>query len=362
MPCANSCGDSEIKYRGNRDNGSQVLFPFPFEYMAQSDVKVDIYNESTRRWVDANDGSWLGEYAWSFANATTIEFEKAPPAPLDEDTDFNIKIYRCTDIDPLIAQFNPGSAIRARDLNDNFEQLKLAIEEGRCQVPDWLYNWLDENYWNKFEDLITEEQQTNGSVVTQDLVDDEHIFSAAASAARHDAYVQDAKPAVLTYEQLGKIWNDTDALVDYYWDATEETWVSLTKTGPPGPVGNYGPPGHVIVSDFPPLQYPAVGDNEPRPLVSGDLWFNSNFVMLYVYYVDNTGPQWVSVAKTGPQGPAGPAGPEGSLQDAPDDGTLYGRQNEQWVEAQEVFISEAPLQMSNTNELQFVWSSMSPLP
>ena len=74
MPCANSCGDSEIKYKGN---GSQVQYTFPFEYMAQSDVKVDIYNESTRRWVDADDSSWLGEYAWSFANATTIEFENA---------------------------------------------------------------------------------------------------------------------------------------------------------------------------------------------------------------------------------------------------------------------------------------------
>jgi len=84
--------------------------------------------------------------------------------------------------------------------------------------------------------------------------------------------------------------------------------------------------------------------------------------MLYVYYVDNTGPQWVSVAKTGPQGPPGPDGPSGGLQDAPDDGTLYGRQNEQWVEAQEVFTADSPLQMSNTNELQFVWSSMSSLP
>jgi len=87
--------------------------------------------------------------------------------------------------------------------------------------------------------------------------------------------------------------------------------------------------------------------------------------MLYVYYVDNTGPQWVSVAKTGPQGPEGPPGTPGAaggIPEAPDDGTLYGRQNEQWVEAQEVFTADSPLQMSNANELQFVWSSMNPLP
>jgi hypothetical protein len=359
MSCTD-CASNEIKYKGD---GSQVLFTFPFTYIDQDDVYVELFNYSTRRWVDANDPSWLGAGQWSFANATTIEFTTAPDAPVDETIEeFNIKISRCTDIDPLSATFYPGSAIRAQDLNNNFEQLQFAIQESRCKVPDWLFDYLEENYWNKFEDLITEEQQTNGSVVSQDLVNDEHVFSAAASAARHDAYVQDTKPADLTYEQLGKIWNDTDAIVDYYWDSVEETWVSFTKSAPPGPQGDFGPPGRVIVSDFPPTQYPATGDNEARPLESGDLWFNSNLVMLYVYYVDNTGPQWVSVAKTGPQGPAGPSGPEGGIQEAPNDGTLYGRQNEQWVEAQEVFTADSPLQMSNTNELQFVWSSMNSLP
>ena len=177
MPCANSCGNSEIKYKGN---GTQVLYTFPFEYMAQSDVGVDIYNESTRLWVNADDPSWNGEYNWSFANATTIEFEKAPPAPLLDTTDYNIKIYRCTDIDPLIAQFNPGSAIRARDLNDNFEQLQLAIIEGRCQVPDWLYDYLENEYWDKIDDVITYDEQINDPSAK---VDDEHIFTASAIPA-----------------------------------------------------------------------------------------------------------------------------------------------------------------------------------
>ena len=354
MPCANSCGDSEILYKGN---GSQVQFTFPFEYMAQSDVKVDIYNESTRRWVLATDSSWLGEYEWSFANATTIEFTKAPPAPIE--ADFNIKIYRCTDIDPLIAQFNPGSAIRARDLNDNFEQLKLAIEEGRCQVPDWLYDYLENEYWDKIDDVITYDEQINDPSAK---VDDEHIFTASAIAARHDAYVQDAKPADLPVEQEGKIWNDTDDLQDYFWDPTANAWVSFTKSGPSGPQGDYGPPGKVIVADNPPMMYPAVGDNEARELESGDLWWDSNRVLLYVYYTDTNSSQWVAVSKTGPQGPPGEQGPEGGLSDAPDDGTLYGRQNEQWVEAQEPLTFTAPLQKDNSNDVAFVWSSMNSLP
>ena len=38
------------------------------------------------------------------------------------------------------------------------------------------------------------------------------------------------------------------------------------------------------------------------------MWWDSNHTILFVYYVDNTGPQWVSVSKAGPVGPAGPPG------------------------------------------------------
>ena len=48
-----------------------------------------------------------------------------------------------------------------------------------------------------------------------------------------------------------------------------------------------------------------------RALESGDLWFNSSVALLYVYYIDNTGPQWVSISITGPQGPPGPPGEDG---------------------------------------------------
>ena len=226
MSCTNTCESNEIKYKGN---GSQVLFTFPFTYIDETDVKVSLWDETNRRWVNTTD--------WTFANATTVQFNTAPPAPDSEDiTQFNIRIGRCTAIDPLAATFYPGSAIRAQDLNDNFEQLQLAIQEGRCQVPSWLYGYLDDYYWNKQEDTTymddvwedeadDEHVPTTGAVqayvkeelqIDYDLrsitrpeqitdggageINDTHYFTTAASAQRHDTYHQDPKPAVIPYD------------------------------------------------------------------------------------------------------------------------------------------------------------------
>ena len=69
---------------------------------------------------DYEDRRWVGTTEWTFANATTIEFNEAPPAPVDvEISAENIKIFRCTDISLLPAEFFPGSTIRAQDLNNN---------------------------------------------------------------------------------------------------------------------------------------------------------------------------------------------------------------------------------------------------
>mgnify|MGYP002793593968 FL=1 len=313
MPCANSCGDSEIKYKGN---GSQVQYTFPFEYMAQSDVKVDIYNESTRRWVDADDSSWLGEYAWSFANATTIEFENAPPAPLDEDTDFNIKIYRCTDIDPLIAQFNPGSAIRARDLNDNFEQLKLAIEEGRCQIPEWLFDYLDKYYWNKAEET------TYIDDVWVDESDDEHVPT--TGAVQQELVERWDKRTETTY--IPDNWEDeadddhvpTTGAVDKHIDEEIQLNYDVRSVTRPEQISNGGLGKIEDVFYFTTAasaQRHDVYHQDPKPTdlpyeQPGKMWFDTATLDDYTW--DANAGAWVDMQNSGPPGPAGPPGPPGS--------------------------------------------------
>ena len=119
-----STTESQIKYAGD---GVQVLFTFPFTYLQSTDIYVSLYNETERRWDDTTE--------WTFANATTIQFTTAPPTATGAVTD-NIRIQRRTSIDPLVAQFNPGSAIRASDLNNDFEQLQLAIIDNSTMVTN----------------------------------------------------------------------------------------------------------------------------------------------------------------------------------------------------------------------------------
>jgi hypothetical protein len=173
MSCTD-CASNEILYVANGVLGQP--YTFPFVYLTEDDVYVALYNFTTKRWdnVPQSDPT----YPWKFQNATTIQFTTtAPPPPPSTDPLYpNIKIARCTDIDPLSATFYPGSAIRAQDLNNNFEQLQMAIQEGRCKVPDWLFDYLDKYYWNKLDETLK-----SGDAW---ISDDAHIATTAAGDAR----------------------------------------------------------------------------------------------------------------------------------------------------------------------------------
>ena len=89
---------TENKYTGD---GTTVLFSFSFPYLKETDIKVSIDT------VDTTE--------YSLANATTVEMNTAPTSGAI------VRIYRETDDSSLIATFYSGSAIRANDLNADFE-------------------------------------------------------------------------------------------------------------------------------------------------------------------------------------------------------------------------------------------------
>jgi hypothetical protein len=98
----------ENNYTGD---GSTVLFSFTFEYIEATDIEVSV------------DSVTVATTAYSLANATTVEFVTAPAVGAA------IRIYRNTTVTTPKAEFFPGSAIRAQDLNDNFEQILFVTQE-----------------------------------------------------------------------------------------------------------------------------------------------------------------------------------------------------------------------------------------
>jgi len=90
-------------------DGTTKNFTFPFEYIKEADIKVSLNGSDTTE--------------FTFANATTIQFNVAPADGAA------IRIYRVTDIDNAVATFFSGSSIRAQDLNNNADQLLYATQE-----------------------------------------------------------------------------------------------------------------------------------------------------------------------------------------------------------------------------------------
>ena len=96
----------ENKYVGD---GSTILYSFTFPYIDTADIKVSLDE------VDTTE--------YTLANATTVEFNTAPVDGVA------IRIYRKTSVEDPKAIFFPGSAIRAQDLNNNFEQSLFVVQE-----------------------------------------------------------------------------------------------------------------------------------------------------------------------------------------------------------------------------------------
>lgn len=92
-------------------DGSTVTFSFTFPYLEETDVKASLNGVVTT--------------AYSFANATTLQFTTAPA------NGAAVRIYRETDDTNLQVTFYAGSAIRAEDLNDNATQSLYLAQEAK---------------------------------------------------------------------------------------------------------------------------------------------------------------------------------------------------------------------------------------
>ena len=246
-----SCADVQTIQAGN---GTKTQFSFDFPYLFKTEIKVYFWNDTTKEWDEklTTDAT----YPWQVtdANPTIVEFTStAPPSPTAPDNVDNVRIRRVTNIDDIRALFNPGSAIRSDDLNKNFEQLRYAIQESGCQeVPESIYDFVDDYYWNNYQDTVKSSDTWDSSdtkIATTAALDarfqdevaetirsdetwvenDDTIPTTLAAAEQFDTLVQVATPTGSDYP-VGKTWlqNDSNQTLSV-WNGTG--WNTVSQGG-----------------------------------------------------------------------------------------------------------------------------------
>lgn len=122
---------------------STNTFAFPFPYLKTEDVRVELREFDTTPGAEEPliSTSASTNFTIPEANPTTIEFTSLGASTIYQNADGTVKvtsdngyqvqvrIYRNTTADATPATFFAGSAVRAKDLNDNFEKILYIMQE-----------------------------------------------------------------------------------------------------------------------------------------------------------------------------------------------------------------------------------------
>ena len=232
-------------------DGSTTNYAFTIEYIKKADIKVSLDDVATTE--------------FTFANDTTIQFNSAPA------DDASIRIFRDTDIDDLSATFASGSSIRAKDLNDNFQQNNFAVQEIKNNTWDSEVDTIhSDETWDSSDTKIATtaamdqrfQDEANETITSEEtwVSDDDHVATTAALDARfqdeisdtirsdetwvenddtvpttlaastqYDTIVQTGVPSGSDFP-VGKTWleNDDDRTL-YIWSGSN--WITVSQGG-----------------------------------------------------------------------------------------------------------------------------------
>ena len=182
-------------------DGVVTDYQFTFSYIKKTEVQVR--TGVFPNFVDVA----TTEYTIDDANPTVVSFNTAPTG--------EFRIYRCTDADVLPATFQAGGAIRAADLNDNFEAMLNVVQDSNVRSSDAAGNAT--SVYNRAEEAVT----IANSAVT--AADEAKAVADSAVVTANDAETKAAQALDLVSETtIGKTVADVAALptspssIDFY--------------------------------------------------------------------------------------------------------------------------------------------------
>ena len=105
-------------------NGGGTTFNFSFPILANSDLKVEVYNATTGVWDLKTEDTSGTDNATYYIENTNVKFNGNTPSGTG-----NVHIYRTTNVDNPAAVYAAGSSIRAVDLNDNQTQVYIQLKK-----------------------------------------------------------------------------------------------------------------------------------------------------------------------------------------------------------------------------------------
>ena len=313
-------------------DGVTTLYSFTFPYINESDVKVSL------------DDVEQEPNTYEFANATQIAFDVAPADGV------SIVIFRDTNVETIANTFYPGSAIRARDLNDNFTQSLYVIQEADISTTDA----------NALSKQALETANAADAKADQAVADSAEALQEAAQASQDAAQAaQDASDAQASAEAAQEAAEnaaessaEAEKLLQVITPVDEEPTDGTIDYGQGQlPVkldaGLRLPDENAAYAEQGALRYnevintiqvndgqewitaaggAEVSESPPSPAVEGDIWWDPSDGRGYVYYVDADSAQWVEMNPSW-----NGSLPPGLVDEAPVDGNVYGRQDEAWV-------------------------------
>lgn len=201
-------------------NENQTDFQFTFEYITKDDVRVSINDVETT--------------AYTWPNATTVRITA------DLSVGDRVRVFRYTNVDNLKATFYSGSSIRAKDLNDNFQQNNFAVQEIKNYTWDSEVDTVHSNeVWESSDERIAttaamdqrfQDEATETITSTETYVDtDDAIPSTLAASNQYRTIVSPDTPPRTDYF-VGKTWlqNDDDLTLSV-WNGTG--WTGVVSGG-----------------------------------------------------------------------------------------------------------------------------------